>query len=123
MVDAAVVTPDTEPESKTAQNLNKGTVAELPVTGRNVVELQALVPGAAVAARGKLMLKVNSAGALLVSRNAGKHWKTVKPAWPGKAVRVAVLAEPGPAFQLTTDSGSIWFSRDGTHWYPAPPGR
>jgi len=120
-VSAAAAATDTASASETAQILNNGPAMGLPINGRDVYQLQAIVPSTATAARGKSMLTVNSAGALLFSRNAGKNWKTVKPVWQGKVVRIATLTEPGPAFQLATDSGSIWLSRDGTHWYPAPP--
>ncbi len=71
------------------------------------------------------MLATDSAGALFLSQNAGKKWKAVKPVWHGKVVSlVAVSTDPAssssPAFQLTTDSGAVWLSRDGSHWYAAP---
>jgi hypothetical protein len=73
------------------------------------------------------MLAVDFAGAVFLSRNAGKGWKRVKPAWPGKVVQLITLDEPSqtPAavFQLTTDSDAAWLSRDGNHWYPAPSRR
>jgi hypothetical protein len=76
---------------------------------------------------GKVMLAVDTDGALFLSRNAGKSWKAVKPAWPGKVVDLITLAEslqtPAALFQLTTDSDSAWLSRDGNHWYPAPTRR
>jgi hypothetical protein len=76
---------------------------------------------------GKVMLAVDSNGALFISRNAGKDWKSVKPAWSGKVVHLITLPEPSktsPAvFQLTTDSDADWLSRDGNRWYPAPPRR
>ena len=77
-------------------------------------------------ASGQLLLAADSAGALFYSRNAGKSWKAVKSIWPGNVVRLATLA-PSPtsrdAFQLTTESGSVWLSRDGLHWRQAPPQR
>lgn len=87
--------------------------------------LPSKLPAAISVTSGKVMLAVDSDGALFLSRNAGKGWKAVKPAWPGKVVRLIVLTEPSqtPAavFQLTTNSDSSWLSRDGNHWYPAPP--
>jgi photosystem II stability/assembly factor-like uncharacterized protein len=64
-------------------------------------------------ARGKLMLAIDSVGSLLLSQNAGKKWTAVKPVWNGKVVTVS---SSGPEFQLTTDSGATWLSRDGSHW-------
>jgi hypothetical protein len=80
----------------------------------------ARLPPPTTASRDKLMLKADSAGALSFSKNGGRSWKAVKPNWPGKVVRVESAHDPGAVFQLTTDSGSVWLSRDGTHWNPAP---
>jgi hypothetical protein len=75
---------------------------------------------------GKTILILDSVGIVLVSRNSGKSWKSVKPVWTGK-VRAIALADPSAnadaTFQLTTDSGAIWLSRDGTRWRPAPSQR
>jgi hypothetical protein len=72
-------------------------------------------------ASGKFLLALDSDGTLFLSRNNGKSWKSVKPIWQGKVVE---LSQPDPpstaAFQLTTDSGAHWLSRDGSHWYPTP---
>jgi len=89
--------------------------------------LPSKLPATITVTSGKVMLAVDSNGALFLSRNAGKGWKSVKPAWPGKVVDLTTLAEPSqtPAgvFQLTTDSDAAWLSRDGNRWYPAPPRR
>jgi hypothetical protein len=85
------------------------------------------LPAEIVVTRGKVILAVDSSGALFFSGNSGKGWKAVKSQWAGKVVRL--LAPPElpqdskAAFQLTTDSGSIWLSRDGRRWYPAPHDR
>jgi len=77
--------------------------------------------------RGKVILAVDSSGALFFSGNSGKSWKAVKSQWPGKVVGLLTPPElpqaPKAAFQLTTDAGSIWLSRDGRRWYPAPHDR
>jgi hypothetical protein len=89
--------------------------------------LPSKLPATITVTSGKVMLAVDATGALFLSRNAGKGWKAVKPAWPGKVVHLISLGEPSQApaavFQLTTDSDSTWLSRDGNHWYPAPPRR
>jgi hypothetical protein len=85
--------------------------------------LPSKLPAAITVTSSKVMLAVDSDGSLFLSRNAGKGWKAVKPAWAGKVVHLIVLAEPSQTptsvFQLTTDSDSAWLSRDGNHWYPA----
>jgi hypothetical protein len=74
-----------------------------------------------VATKDKLVAAVDSAGALLVSENAGKNWTRVKAAWKGKAVRVAVSANA--MFELTTDPASTWVSADGRNWSEAHTSR
>ncbi len=77
------------------------------------------LPAVTTVVKGKLMLATDSAGTLFLSQNAGKKWKAVKPVWHGKVVSLVALATD-PAFQLTTDAGTIWLSRDGSHWYATP---
>jgi len=76
------------------------------------------------ASKGKLIVAADPAGGLLLSKDAGKSWKAVRGTWKGKVVRLATVPDPAKAsnvlFQLTTDSASVWLSRDGDHWYRAP---
>jgi hypothetical protein len=82
-------------------------------------------PAGSSVARGKLMLRVDAGGALSFSKDSGKHWKIVKPAWPDHVIRVSLAeaSESTEVFQLMTDSGSAWLSRDGTHWRRSPSPR
>jgi carboxypeptidase family protein/putative zinc finger protein len=74
---------------------------------------------------GKTMLAIDSEGALFYSGNSGKSWKAVKPQWTGKVTDLIAppdVSNPGTAqFQLSTESGADWLSRDGRRWYPAVP--
>jgi photosystem II stability/assembly factor-like uncharacterized protein len=96
-------------------------------SGRNVtVQDFEKKAGATTITRGKLMLTLTSTGTLSFSKDAGKHWKAVKPSWQGKVLELSVRVESPSnpeAFQITTDSGSVWLSRDGEHWFPDPPQR
>ena len=74
-----------------------------------------------VAAKDKLVVAVDSAGALFFSENAGKNWMRVRAAWKGKAVRVAVSANA--MFELTTNPSSTWVSADGRNWSEAHTSR
>lgn len=92
------------------------------------------LPVVSSASLGKRTLSLDSAGSLFLSRNTGKSWKKVHQQWTGKAIRIDLTAaEPAKAkdtieasgaenarslFQLTTDSGGQWTSKDGTHWRP-----
>jgi carboxypeptidase family protein/putative zinc finger protein len=105
--------------------------AQMSTSGRKAAArpeprpLPSKLPAETTVTSGKAMLAVDSAGALFYSGNYGKGWKAVKPQWPGKIVDLVTppeVPDSGSAqFQLTTDSGAYWLSRDGRHWYPAPP--
>lgn len=95
-------------------------------------ELPSRLPVASSVSLGKRILSLDRAGSLFFSHNAGKSWKKVNPQWTGKAVTIDIdTAEPNEAqrttanpkypksvFQLTTDTGAQWISKDGTHWRP-----
>lgn len=84
---------------------------------------------------GKQFLSLDSTGNLVLSRIGGKKWKKIRPQWTGKAVRIELApaysseappqlknetlgqASESPVFLLTTDAGTIWASKDGTHWH------
>jgi hypothetical protein len=99
-----------------AIQLSTSSVASKKVRTIVVEPLPSKLPAETTVVNGKVTLALDSAGALFVSQNAGKKWSAVKPVWNGKVVAVS---SADPAFQLTTDSGAIWLSRDGSHWYSA----
>ena len=87
-------------------------------------------PILATVSEGKRVLSLDYAGNLFLSRDEGKKWKKIKPQWAGKAVRIeSTVAASGAApasakdekegavFQLTTDAGTTWSSKDGLHWH------
>jgi Carboxypeptidase regulatory-like domain/Putative zinc-finger len=126
--------------------LNIGTVTETvevmsgaPSAGTESTSVSAIaarlpsrLPVAASVSVGKRILTLDSGGSLFLSRNAGKSWKQVKPQWTGKPIRIYLATAEGTAakpksklsapnsaqrvFQLTTDTGAEWTSKDGTHW-------
>lgn len=99
-----------------------------------VAELPSRLPVSSSVSLGKRILSLDRAGSLFVSHNAGKNWKKVNPQWTGKATSIDIeMAEPEKAkrtgeqsslkspksvFQLTTDMGAHWISKDGMHWRP-----
>jgi hypothetical protein len=121
-VTAAAPVLNTETSSIAVSKAKKTRVSE-----GGVSELPSKLPPATTAAKGKVTLAADVDGALFLSANAGKSWKAVKPVWRGKVARLAAPpAVPGAAnalFQLTTDSASVWLSRNGNRWYPAPAQR
>ena len=91
------------------------------------------LPLLATVSQGKRVLSLDDAGNLFLSRDEGKKWKKVKPQWAGKVVRIESTAaasgkasanakdeiggaSEGAVFQLTTDGGTTWSSKDGLHW-------
>ena len=111
-------------------NVSGQSVAELPGVSR-VIPLPLGLPVRATASHGKRFLSLDDAGNLFLSRNEGKKWKKIKPQWAGNAIRIELTpaysseAPPnarnetsaGAVFQLTTDAGAIWISKDGAHWH------
>lgn len=91
------------------------------VAARGPRPLPSKLPVLMTAVSGKVTLAVDSAGTLFRSTNAGRKWKRVKPRWSGKVDDIEPRESPISAFELTTESGSLWLSRDGEHWFPAPP--
>jgi sucrose-6-phosphate hydrolase SacC (GH32 family) len=104
-------------------------IGVLPANARAAIPTEAhplpsRLPVVTSAASGQRLLAADSADALFYSANAGKSWKLVKSIWPGNVTQLATLAESpnsGDVFQLTTQSGSVWLSRDGLHWRQATP--
>ena len=91
-------------------------------------------PILATVSQGKRVLSLDDAGNLFLSRDEGMKWKKIKPQWAGKAVRIESTtaasgeasanakdeiggASEGAVFQLTTDAGTTWSSKDGLHWH------
>jgi hypothetical protein len=126
---SAAVTVQTE-----SANVNGRVIAETSSAGR-VSAVPSGVPVAATVSHGKRFLSLDSAGNLFLSHNGGKKWKKIKPQWTGKAVGIqltpAYMSEAPPkhknensdlasavsVFQLTTDAGAVWTSKDGAHWH------
>jgi len=120
-----VVPADT---GQTSTTLNSHMITQLSLAGRDAAELIKVMPGTPVPARlslNQVTLVLDAAGGLRLSQDGGRDWEAVTPVWQGKVVRLAILVAPEPAvsrpvFAVTTDSGAMWFSLDGTRWSPAP---
>ena len=66
---------------------------------------------------GARSLAADTAGALFLSVDAGRHWQPVAAAWPGKVAQLRLAPAPS-VFQLLTTTGAVWLSPDGLHWQP-----
>jgi hypothetical protein len=69
---------------------------------------------------GAQSLALHSDGSLFSRKAPDKNWKAVKPKWQGKATQIVIINLGKPMFQLLTDSGAVWLSKDGVHWHPRP---
>jgi hypothetical protein len=137
-VEAGAQTVNTE-DASLSQNITAGATGAIAGTGNGLPQnAYARVFGANgdghSVSHGKRFLSLDSTGNLLLSRNAGKKWKKIRPQWTGKAVRIELTPEhrsEAPAtpknetsrqaseaavFLLTTDAGTVWTSKDGAHW-------
>ncbi|MGO9403454.1 MAG: carboxypeptidase regulatory-like domain-containing protein [Terriglobales bacterium] len=133
-VEAASPTVTVQTESANVGQVITGqVVAEMSNVGR-AVGVPSGLPVAASVSHGKRFISLDNAGNLFLSRNGGKKWKKINPQWTGKAVRIELTpaysseAPPKPnetsgkaseaaVFLLTTDAGTVWTSKDGSHWH------
>jgi hypothetical protein len=127
-VEVAAASPSIQTSTATSAKAPRAATGrtDLPTSGRVIAAQDFKKAGATTITRGKLMLTLTSTGTLSFSKDDGKHWKAVKPAWPGKVLELSVRVESPSnpeAFQITTDPGSVWVSRDGTHWFQDSPQR
>jgi Carboxypeptidase regulatory-like domain len=130
-VEAAIGAQTLQTESA---NVDSGVVvSQLPSVSR-LMPLPSGLPVAATVSHGQRFLSLDEAGNLFLSPKRGKKWKKVTPQWVGKAVRIELTpaysseappkakketspASKGAVFQLTTDSGVVWTSKDGAQWH------
>jgi hypothetical protein len=134
-VEVASAAAQIQTESANVSQVDEGqVVAEMPTVGRPVGVPSGL-PVTATVSHGKRFLSLDNAGNLFLSRNGGKKWKKIRPQWTGKAVRIELTpaysseapppkneslgkASEAAVFLLTSDSGTVWASKDGAHWQP-----
>jgi hypothetical protein len=120
--------------SVATESANVGQVVTEMAGVHRAVALPSALPVQGTVSQGKRVLSLDDAGNLFLSRNEGKKWKKVKPQWVGKAVRIELAQPPsgdaaanakdvtagpseGAVFQLTTDAGAAWISKDAAHWH------
>ena len=134
MLDVGAVSETVEVEAgATSIQAESTDVGGQAVTGRRGTPPSDL-PLLATVSLGKRLLSLDNAGNLFLSRDEGKKWKKIKPQWAGKVVRIESTTAAGgeasanakdeisgagevTAFQLTTDAGTTWSSKDGLHWH------
>jgi hypothetical protein len=92
------------------------TISELPLSGRATFDLTASTTSATI---GQISLAASTDGRLHISHNSGKTWITVKTPWKDPITQLTKVNDP-EQFQVTTRSGDLWLSRDGTHWRSTP---
>jgi hypothetical protein len=150
--------PTTAQADASPANSNVNSIQSLPLAARAVTTNAALAapsqpiklpsnkPTASQLNSGVRTLALDSAGALFLSLDHGKHWTAVTTQWSGKAVRLSFAASPArlyqvqpqqsqaastgmaqqsqqapiptAGFELTTSTGAVWLSTDGLIWHP-----
>jgi len=146
---ASTLHPDTVSESVEVQPTHQAAlaspaaapqIATVPVNGQNfdlardkVAKLKGapvMLPSGfealSVAPSAGRVIAIDSAGALFLSEDAGKHWQPVRAQWTGRAVQVrtlqadaqfhGLLKQQRPRFELVTDKLQTWVSVDGKSW-------
>jgi Carboxypeptidase regulatory-like domain len=131
---ASAAAPVQTESANVSQVITGQVVAEMPNVGR-AVGIPSGLPVTATVSHGKRFISLDDAGNLFLSRNGGKKWKKINPQWAGKAVRIELTpaysseaplrpknetlgkASEVAVFQLTTDAGAVWTSKDGAHWH------
>lgn len=94
-----------------------------------IPELPGKLPALTTLVKSSRILALDTAGTLYLSRDAGRHWKRIRPIWTGSVAHLALMEptepslkkkSPGPAaaplFELTASDGAVWISSDGAHW-------
>jgi hypothetical protein len=125
----ASATPATAPEIATAPKATQSVVLSNMKTARLIEGRSALPSELGIlseAKAAKTTIAIDTAGALFLSEDGGKHWQPVKAQWTGRAVLLKVRPTTGVSggilrqstaqFRLTTDKLETWISEDGKTW-------
>ena len=76
-----------------------GVLVDSPAPSQRAASLPSHQPVASRVSNGRVTLAIDSAGALFVSKDGGKHWKAVSARWTGRAVKVEFASasrQPSP---------------------------
>jgi hypothetical protein len=119
--------------------------ASLPLTGQNYAALSAASPGKdklqkitlpsglgalSMASEVGRNVALDTAGAMFLSEDGGKHWQPIQTQWTGRALLVrtrpvgtqngALRAPQTLRFELVNDKLQTWISYDGKTWTAQP---
>jgi hypothetical protein len=121
-----------------ATTIDTATVESLPLAGRNTTNYAALTPGivqpiklpskkpvASQLAAGNRILALDTAGALFLATDNGKHWRSIAPQWSGKAVQLSFAPSPARLYLAQPSQNQTQNSSNQTNGYingaAAPP--
>jgi hypothetical protein len=94
-----------------------------PDGAANTIHLPSGLRIQSMAAAGRRMLAIDTAGALFLSENSGETWSPVNRQWTGRAMKVRrqmagsdMETVPTKFFELLNDQNQVWLSTDGKTW-------
>ena len=106
-VAAAPARPVTIESSNATVNVDAESIQAPPLSGRAVQNYAALTPGivpplklpskkpfASQLSAGSRILALDTAGALFLTTDSGRHWRSIAPQWSGKAVQLSFAPSP-----------------------------
>ncbi len=141
----AIVEADKLEKSAAPAPATSPQLSSIPLTGQNyeitsaktaglskakTITLPSRLAALSVASDAARSIALDTAGAMFLSEDAGKHWQPIHAQWTGRALLVRTLPAATPAaamqnsqsirFELVNDKQQTWISYDGKTWTPAP---
>ncbi len=131
---SAAPAPATSPQFSsiplTGQNYEVSSAKAAGLSKAKAITLPSRLAALSVASDAAHSIALDTAGAMFLSEDAGKHWQPIHTQWTGRALLVRTLPAVTQAvamqnsqsirFELVNDKQQTWISYDGKTWTPAP---
>jgi len=132
---SAAPAPATSPQFSsiplTGQNYEISSAKAAGLSKAKAITLPSRLATLSVASDAAHSIALDTAGAMFLSEDGGKHWQPIHTQWTGRALLVRTLPAATPAaamqnsqsirFELVNDKQQTWISYDGKTWTSAPP--